>query len=72
MRKTFKLRELGCANCAAKMETAISKIEGVKECTIAFMPQTLTIEAEENAFEDILLKAQKAIRTIEKDCVILL
>ena len=70
MRKTFKLKELDCANCAAKMEAAISKIEGVKECTIAFMTQKLTIEAEESAFEAILQKAQKAIQTIEKDCVI--
>ena len=29
MKKKFKLEDLDCANCAAKMEEAIKKIEGV-------------------------------------------
>jgi Cation transport ATPase len=70
MRKTFKLRDLGCANCAAKMERAIGKIEGVEECVIGFMAQKLTIQAAEEAFDSILSKAQKVIHDIEKDCVI--
>ena len=28
MKKKFKLTDLDCANCAAKMEEAIKKIEG--------------------------------------------
>ena len=50
MKKTFKLQDLDCANCAAKMETAISKIEGVKSASISFMAQKLTIEAERPKF----------------------
>ena len=45
MKKTFKLDELGCANCGAKMEDAIKKIEGVVSAKVNFMAQKLTIEA---------------------------
>ena len=44
MKKKFKMENLDCANCAAKMETAINKIAGVKEATVSFMTQRLVIE----------------------------
>ena len=71
MKKRFKLMELDCANCAAKMEAAIRKIDGVQDATVSFMAQKLTIEAEDDRFDEILEQAQAAIRTIEPDCVIL-
>ena len=39
MKKKFKLQDLDCANCAAKMEEAIKKIEGVSDATVSFMTQ---------------------------------
>ncbi len=72
MKRTFKLEELDCAHCAAKMETAISKIDGVVEAKISFMTQKLTIEADEKDFEKIIKAAQKAIKKIEPDCRIIL
>jgi len=70
MKKIFKLIDLDCANCAAKMEAAINKIDGVESATVSFMTQKLTIEAEESRFEEILKQAQKAIEKIEPDCSI--
>lgn len=72
MKKIYKLQDLDCANCAAKMEAAISKIEGVESATVSFMTQKLTINAEENDFEKILKLASKAIKKIEPDCKIIL
>ena len=72
MRKTFKLEDLDCAHCAAKMEIAISKIDGVLEAKVAFMTQKLTIEADEKDFDRIVKEAQKAIKKIEPDCRIAL
>lgn len=72
MKKTFKLQDLDCANCAAKMETAISKIEGVKSASISFMAQKLTIEAEDARFEAVMQEACKACKKVEPDCAILL
>lgn len=42
--KTFKLVDLDCANCAAKMEAAVQKIDGVTAASVSFMAQKMTIE----------------------------
>lgn len=70
MKKKFKLEELDCANCAARMEAAIRRIDGVKEANISFMAQKLTLEADDDRFEEILDAAQKAISKVEPDCKI--
>ncbi len=72
MKKTFTLEELDCAHCAAKMETAINKIDGVISASISFMAQKLTIEADEKDFDKILKSAQKAIKKVEPDCRIII
>ena len=72
MKKTFNLEELDCAHCAAKMETAINKIDGVISASISFMSQKLTIEAADEDFDKILKAAQKAIKKIEPDCRIII
>ena len=54
MKKKFKLQDLDCANCAAKMEEAIKKIEGVSDATVSFMAQKMTIEADDSSFDEIM------------------
>lgn len=68
MKKTFKLDELDCANCGAKMEDAINNIEGVANAKVNFMAQKLTIEADDDHFDAILDKAQRACHKFEPDC----
>ena len=68
MKKTFKLEELECANCAAKMEDGINKIEGVIKATVSFMAQKLTLEAEDDKFDAIVKEVAKYIKKIEPDC----
>lgn len=70
MKKTYKLHELDCANCAAKMECAIKSIDGVKDAKISFMAQRLTIEADDAQFENIVEEAAKVCKKIEPDCEI--
>lgn len=70
MRKAFKLEELGCANCAAKMENAITKIDGVNKASISFMTSKLMLDVEDGALEVIIPQAQAAITDIEPDCKI--
>ena len=72
MKKTFNLEELDCAHCAAKMETAINKIDGVISASISFMSQKLTIEAADENFDKVLKAAQKAIKKVEPDCRIII
>ncbi len=71
MRKVFRMENLDCANCAAKMETAIGKLDGVISANISFMTQKLTLEAAEEDFPRILKAAQKCVRKVEPDCKIL-
>ncbi|WP_295216444.1 heavy metal-associated domain-containing protein [Ruminococcus sp.] len=71
MRKIYRMENLDCANCAAKMEIAIQALEGVQSATISFMTQKLTIEAEEADFPKILKAAQKCVRKVEPDCEII-
>lgn len=72
MRKTFKLIDLDCANCAAKMETAIKKIDGVKSATVSFMTQKMTIEADDERFDEIVKLAVKECKKVEPDCEVVL
>ncbi len=68
MKKIYKLENLGCANCAAKMETGIKKLKGVTDASISFMTSRLTIEADEKDMDDIIDNAQQIIKKIERKC----
>ena len=70
MKKTFKLDEIDCANCAAKLERKISKVDGVKSCRIAFMTQKLTLEASDDDFDDVLERVETLVAREEPDCEI--
>ena len=72
MKKTFKLIDLDCANCAAKMDDAIRRIDGVTAVTVSFMTQKLTLEAEDSRFDAILKEAVRVCKKIEPDCQIVL
>lgn len=72
MRKVYKLEDLDCANCAAKMECAIQKIEGVNSASVNFMGQRMTIDANDENFDSIMKQVVKVCRKIEPDCTIIL
>ncbi len=72
MKKKFKLENLDCANCAAKMENAIKKIDGVTDASVSFMTQKLVIEADDEKFDDIMQKVIAACKKVEPDCKILM
>lgn len=70
MTKKYKI-EVDCANCAAKMEDAINKINGVNNATINFMMGKLVIDFEDNADVDkILLFVEKTCKKIDSDFAI--
>jgi len=67
MKKTYKIENLDCAGCAAKIESAIAKIDGVDSATVSFVTQKLKIEADESRIEDIMKVAEKTCRRVEPD-----
>lgn len=70
MKKRYKLTGLDCANCAAKMEAAIRKIDGVRDAAVSFMAQKMTIEADEGRFDAIMQEVAAVCKKVEPDCVI--
>ncbi|WP_343250906.1 cation transporter [Diplocloster hominis] len=70
MTKRYQLKDLDCANCAAKMENAINKIHGVNNATVSFMTQKLVIDAEDGRFQDIMKEVVRVCKKVEPDCTI--
>lgn len=68
MKKVFKLEDLDCANCAAKMECAIQKIDGVNDASVSFIMQRMTVDADDARFEEIMNKVARVCKKIEPDC----
>ena len=65
MRKIFAMIDLDCANCAAKMESRIAKLDGVNAVSISFMTQKMTLDAQDNLFDTVLEQAKKAIKKVD-------
>ena len=63
MKKTYKI-EVDCANCAAKMEAASQKVEGVAAITVNYMTQKMTVEFADGA--DIAATMQAVAKTCKK------
>lgn len=72
MKKVFKLVDLDCANCAAKMERAIVQLDGVQSVTVSFLAQKLTLEADDARFDEVVREMVKCVKKVEPDCEIVL
>lgn len=72
MKKTFKLIDLDCANCARKMEDAINKLDGINAATVSFMTQKLTLDAADDRFDEIVQAVVKCCKRVEPDCQIVI
>ena len=70
MKKKFKLTDLDCATCAAKMEDAIKKLDGVNDASVSFMMQKMTIDADDARFEEIMKEVVEVCKKVEPDCII--
>lgn len=72
MKKKFKLEDLDCANCAAKMEEGIKKIPGINDASVSFMTQKLMVEADDDRFDEIMKEVVAVCAKVEPDCKILM
>ena len=72
MKKKFKLEDLDCAQCAAKMEEAIKKIDGVNDAAVNFLAQKMTIDADDERFDAIMEEVKAVCAKVEPDCKILM
>ena len=72
MKKKFKLEDLDCAHCAAKMEEAIKKIAGVNDASVNFLAQKMTVDAFDERFDEIMEEVKAVCAKVEPDCKILM
>ena len=70
MKKKFKITHLDCENCAAKMEDAIKKLDGVNDASVSFMMQKMTIDADDARFDEIMKEVVEVCKKVEPDCII--
>ena len=67
MKKRYKF-VVDCANCAAKVEAAVKKINGVNDATVNFMAQKLVLDADDTRFDEILKEVEAVAKKVEPDC----
>ena len=72
MRKTFKIEDLDCPNCAAKLERAICEIDGVTKASVSFIAQKMIVEADENDMEAVIAKIPSAAKKAVPDCTVII
>ena len=72
MKKKFNLDNLDCANCAAKMEAAIKKLDGVTDASVNFLTQKMSITADDDRFDGIMQEVVKCIKKVEPDCSVIM
>ena len=73
MKKTYKLVDLDCANCAAKMERAIAELPEVKAVSVSFLKQKMSVELDDESIRDeVMEKIVKLIAKVEPDCELIL
>ena len=67
MEKTYAI-EVCCPNCAAKMETAAGKVDGVSAAVISFVTQKMKVTFAEGADPaSVMPEVLKACRKVERD-----
>ena len=70
MKKIYMMEDLDCANCAARMEEAIRRIDGVNTAAVSFLTQRMTVDADDARFEEIMDEVVAVCKKVEPDCEI--
>ena len=65
MKRRYTLENLGCANCAAKMEEKIKELDGVNSVTVNFITTKMVLDVEDDKFDSVLAQAKDIIKSIE-------
>lgn len=67
MIKTYKVQNLDCANCAAKLERALSKIDGVNSAGVNFFAQKITLDIADDRSAEVIADVRKTCKKVEPD-----
>lgn len=67
MKKNYILEDLDCANCAAKIEEGVKRIEGITECSVSFVTEKMIVEIEDEKEKEVEKEIKKLVKKIEPD-----
>ena len=67
MTKTFRLKNLDCANCAAKVERAVNKLDGVSSASVNFFALKMIAEIDDNRCDEVVADIRKACKKVEPE-----
>ena len=70
MKMKFKIKGLDCANCAAELERAIAKVEGITSASISFMTERMIIELEDEKENEVMENVRNVIKKEEPDVIL--
>ncbi len=65
MKKVVRIKNLDCANCAASLERAVAKIDGVRSVNVSFVGEKMVLDFDEN--KDVLAKVRAVANKLEPD-----
>lgn len=71
MRKSFRLDEIDCANCARKLQDELAQLDGVDAVSVNFLTQKLTLTAADEHFDEVLDRVVALVARVEPDCEII-
>ena len=65
MKKVVRIKNLDCANCAAALERAVAKSDGVNSVNVSFIGEKMTLDYDEN--KNVLDEIKTAAKKLEPD-----
>ncbi len=70
MKKIYRVENLDCANCAAKLERALGKLDGVNSAAVSFLSQKITLDVDDAATGSIDILVHKTCKKVEPDMIV--
>ena len=67
MKKIIRFSGLCCANCAAKLEVALNKIDGVNSAKLNFMAERIVFDINADNYENTVEKIKELFKKSEPD-----
>lgn len=70
IKRTYVLENLGCANCAAKMERKIQQLPGITDASVVFSTKQLRVEGNGNDMDALFPEFQRICAEIESQVIV--
>ena len=70
MKKSFRVEDLDCANCARELEEALAGIPGVNKATVSFMAQKVILDIDESIADTVEKKSGKVAKKEVPECTL--